>query len=202
MAKPKPDKKVVEQEAIDIVAHASQVQGIMDCIVNQLRVRAKHHDLSRLSDEELPYFAQATKLKSLPYGSKKYNDQLAIGSALRPALKHHYEHNRHHPEFHAAGIPGMNIVDIVEMLSDWLAAGMRHGPGHNIFHSINVNRMRFKIKKDLAQIMWNTAIDVFGEEPIEGEELSIIHRCGDCDHWQDTSYSHCQECRSMCLIEI
>ena len=202
MAKPKPSKEVLQQEKESIQQHIMTVAGTMDCVATMIRIRGKHHDASKLTDAELPYFAEANTLKQLPYGSKRYNDQLAIGSALRPALDHHYASNRHHPEHHEDGIAGMSIVDIIEMLSDWLAAGLRHGAGHNIFHSINVNRMRFKIKKDLAQIMWNTATTVFGEEPEEGEELSIIHKCGDCGNWQDTHYSHCQECRSMYLIEI
>jgi hypothetical protein len=192
--KPEVDRDVLDEERESTQAHCTMVGDIMKCVANIVVARGKVHDKSKFSDEELPYFAQATNLKKLPYGSKQYNDQLSIGSVLRPALDHHYANNRHHPEYHEDGIPGMNLVDLVEMMSDWLAAGMRHGPGHNIFNSINVNRMRFKIPRGMARIMWNTAIDIFGEEPEEGYEMVVIAECNKCGEWQDPQNPKCAKC--------
>jgi hypothetical protein len=191
MAKPNPSKEQLRSELEATQKHRSEVENILRCVSNQLRARGREHDKSKLTDKELPYFAQAQELKELRYGSKKYFASLA---RLKPALDHHYKNNRHHPEYHDNGIYDMNIVDIMEMLSDWLAASTRHGDDHSIFKSINFNRQRFKIKKDIAVIMWNSAIQVFGEEPEEGEELTIIFECIDCGHWQDPHNEWCSEC--------
>lgn len=202
MAKPNPSREELLAERDATQDHRMKVYSIMQCLSNQLLVRGKNHDRSKLTDKELPYFAAATALKELPYGSKKYNDQISIKSALRPALDHHYKNNRHHPEHHKNGIEDMNLIDILEMLSDWLAAGLRHGPDHNIFNSINVNRYRFRIKKDLAKIMWSTAIDVFGEEPEQGYEMCLINECKECGEWFDPQHTNCPKCYSLRVYEV
>lgn len=199
MAKPKPSKEQLRSELESTQQHRAEVNNILCCVTNQMRARGREHDKSKLTDKELPYFAEAQELKGLRYGSKKYFASLA---KLKPALDHHYKMNRHHPEHHENGIPDMNIVDVIEMLSDWLAATMRHGDDHDIFKSINFNRSRFKIKKDLAQIMWNTAIEVFGEEPEEGDHLTIIKECMFCNLWQDSQNDLCSECGCKDLREI
>jgi hypothetical protein len=39
--------------------------------------------------------------------------------AMGDGLKHHYAHNRHHPEFFGEdGVDGMSLVDVIEMLAD------------------------------------------------------------------------------------
>jgi hypothetical protein len=37
---------------------------------------------------------------------------------MAPALKHHYENNRHHPEHFKNNIDDMNLIDLIEMLCD------------------------------------------------------------------------------------
>jgi hypothetical protein len=199
MAKPKPSNEQLKLELEATQKHRAEVNNILHCVSNQLRSRGREHDKSKLSNKELPYFAEAQELKTLKYGSKKYFDSLA---KLKPALDHHYKNNRHHPEHHENGINDMTIVDVIEMLCDWLAATLRHDDDHNIFKSINFNRTRFKIKKDMSQIMWNTAVDVFGEEPEEGEELTIIYECLACNHWQDFRNAQCSECNYKGLREV
>jgi len=108
--KPELTKEELAAEREATITHQTMVQDIMKCVSNIVVARGRAHDKSKLSDKELPLFAQATSLKKLPYGSKQYNDQLSIGSMLRPALDHHYANNRHHPEHHEDGIPGMNLV--------------------------------------------------------------------------------------------
>ena len=60
------------------------------------------------------------KLKHSTYGTDEYKGFLA---GMGAGLEHHYAHNRHHPEHHAGGVHGMNLVDLIEMLADWKAAG-------------------------------------------------------------------------------
>ena len=75
---------------------------------------------------------------------------------MKPILDHHYKNNRHHPEYHKNGIDDMNLIDLVEMFCDWLAATKRHADG-DIMKSIKHNKDRFKMNEQLVKIFENTA---------------------------------------------
>lgn len=92
------------------------------------------------------------KLAASTYGSDEYKQML---SQMQPALQHHYAHNRHHPEFYANGIDGMNLIDLLEMFVDWYAATRRHNDG-DIYKSIEINRERFGMSDQLVQILKNS----------------------------------------------
>jgi hypothetical protein len=49
----------------------------------------------------------------------------------------------------------MDLIDIVEMLCDWLAATQRHNDG-DIGRSIDINEKRFGINDQLSQLFRNT----------------------------------------------
>lgn len=55
----------------------------------------------------------------------------------------------------ASGVNGMDLLDVVEMLCDWKAAGMRHADG-DILKSLKINRERFNIEPQLYEILVNT----------------------------------------------
>ena len=78
---------------------------------------------------------------------------------MKPALDHHYRFNKHHPEYYADGIKGMNLIDLVEMFCDWLAATKRHKDG-DIFESIKINKARFGYSGLLETIFLNTVEDL------------------------------------------
>ncbi len=93
------------------------------------------------------------KLAASTYGSDEYKAFLA---AMKPALDHHYAANSgHHPEGNPRGIQGMSLVDLTEMLCDWLAATRRHADG-DIRRSIEINQKRFGYGDELKQILLNT----------------------------------------------
>lgn len=53
------------------------------------------------------------------------------------------------------GIEGMTLLDVLEMLCDWKAAGERHANG-SIARSLEVNRTRFGVCGQLQRILENT----------------------------------------------
>ena len=55
----------------------------------------------------------------------------------------------------ASGIYGMSLLDVIEMLADWKAAGMRHANG-DITTSLEINKDRFGISEQLFIILKNT----------------------------------------------
>lgn len=133
--------------------HIAVVRSFLLDVVKELLDRAHGHDASKLVDPERDTFDVYTaKLRDTTYGSDEYRDCL---QGMSGALAHHYANNRHHPEHHADGIDGMNLIDLVEMICDWLAATKRHADG-DIGRSIEINQERFGYDDQLKRILLNT----------------------------------------------
>ncbi|MFW6242670.1 MAG: DUF5662 family protein [bacterium] len=137
----------------DTLKHIETINILLEKIIVELNNRCINHDKSKLQSPEKEAFDIYTpKLKDVTYGSDKYKQYLA---ELDIALKHHYSHNRHHPEHFENGINGMTLIDIIEMLADWKAATLRHNDG-SIIKSLEINKKRFNLSDDLYIIMLNT----------------------------------------------
>ena len=138
----------------DTKKHIGRVQWLIGRCRDNLRRRQELHDKSKLEDPEKQIFDEMTpKLKDSTYGSEEYKGFLA---KMKLALDHHYAHNSHHPEHYPNGIEGMSLLDLLEMLCDWKAAGERHANG-SIERSLEINRDRFKISPQLQSVLENTA---------------------------------------------
>lgn len=138
----------------DTDEHISKVQARMAEIVQHLKIRATLHDASkRMEPERSGYAALQVRLGDIRYGTPEYRAAL---DEARPVIEHHYAHNDHHPEYHAAGIAGMNLLSLLEMLADWKAAGERTKHG-SMRQSLDVNRRRFVADSQLFAILENTA---------------------------------------------
>jgi hypothetical protein len=137
----------------DTLEHINKViNNILFC-TSKLNALALKHDRTKLQEPEKSIFDEFTpKLKDVTYGSDEYKSYL---NQMQVALKHHYEYNSHHPEFHKNGIKGMNLIQLLEMFCDWLAATKRHKDG-NIIESIKKNKERFNYSDELERILLNT----------------------------------------------
>lgn len=134
--------------------HIRNVQLLMNETIRLLLIRARLHDISKFDDAERELFIKfSPKLSEVQYGSKEYKAMLA---QLRPALEHHNQHNHHHPEYFARGINGMSLIDLLEMLCDWIAASKR-SPDGDVIKSIELNQERFGYSDELKNFLLNTA---------------------------------------------
>jgi hypothetical protein len=153
-----PDGDLVADSRPATFEHSLRVGGLMIELVTDILGRATTHDLSKTRPPELEGFDRATwRLRTMAYDSPEY---AASRADLAPTLAHHYQHNSHHPEhFGDAGVCGMTLVDLVEMLADWKAASerMRTGTG-DLAKSIRINKERFGLCGQLTQILVNTAV--------------------------------------------
>jgi len=137
----------------DTNKHIERVSELIGGIRDELALRGTFHDASKTKDPEKPIFDEVTPLlRGMTYGSEEYKESIA---KMKPALDHHYGYNRHHPEHFENGIMDMNLIDILEMLADWKAAGERHADGC-IERSLEVNEERFQIPEALIIILKNT----------------------------------------------
>lgn len=138
----------------ETLKHIVKVRDNLNKMIESLLDRQTSHDMSKLKSPELELFDVYTKkLRRVTYGSKKYKQYL---QEMKPALSHHYECNRHHPEHFEYGILDMNLIDICEMFCDWFASCKRHEDG-DIFKSIEINKERFELGDQLESIFINTA---------------------------------------------
>jgi hypothetical protein len=108
--------------------HSQRVGELVIAVVKELRDHSTCHDRSKTEFSRGSGLRRITpKLKTSTYGSNEYKGYL---EAMGDGLKHHYAHNRHHPEFFGEdGVDGMTLVDLIEMLADWKAATERHEDG-------------------------------------------------------------------------
>lgn len=137
----------------DTEKHIETVRGFMSDVIGDLAARSLIHDGSKLDEPEKSMYDEFTpKLRGMTYGSDEYKECL---KAMGPALQHHYAVNTHHPEHFENGVNGMSLLDLIEMLADWKAAGMRHADG-NIEQSLEINRKRFGMSDQLFEIFKNT----------------------------------------------
>ena len=137
----------------DTFTHINQVRNLLEEVQENLVLRKIHHDASKLETPEKEMYDEFTpKLKAMTYGSDEYKASL---KEMGVALQHHYQVNSHHPEHFDSGVSGMSLMDLLEMLADWKAASLRHADG-DILKSLEINKKRFKMSDQLAEIFLNT----------------------------------------------
>lgn len=139
-----------------VVEHIHLVQKYLNECVQKLEFRANVHDVTKLGKEEKQLFDLLTPiLKIAPLGTPLYERSR---DALKVSLLHHYRHNSHHPEHYRAGVLGMDLFDLMEMLCDWKAANDRslnNGGQLSYIQSFDVLKKRFNIPKPLERILMN-----------------------------------------------
>lgn len=137
----------------DTLEHIGKVVARVHEFCDQLEVRAKAHDASKLAEpEKSGYDRLVTRLSEVEYGTDEYRAALA---EAKDTIAHHYAVNDHHPEHYENGIAGMTLPALVEMLCDWKAASERTKQG-SIVQSLAHNRQRFGIDDQLFSILENT----------------------------------------------
>lgn len=143
----------------DTLEHIGKVQDQLAAAIYSLQNRARVHDRSKLKEPEVSVFDRVTpQLQGSTYGSDEYKQFLAD---MKPALDHHYAKNSHHPEHFGNGIHGMNLLDLLEMLCDWIAATKRHDDG-DIRRSIEINQERFGYGDEIKGLLLNTLEELEG----------------------------------------
>jgi len=156
-----------DQHTLGVLAHKRTVARFIQYGIEDLYVEAITHDDSKFSDEEYDLYAQVTpKLKHLTFGSEEYKEAVR---EMAPAVKHHVEHNRHHPDGHEHGVEDMTLIDLFAMVCDWYAASLRP-PMNDIKASLPGSFRHFKIDLQLARIIENTVGRLGAHECAEGSQ--------------------------------
>ena len=90
-------------------------------LATQLLKRGCEHDNSKFDREEFIRMSQILK-------SRKFftNASTTLSDKEKEAIKHHWSHNRHHPEYFENS-DEMTELDILEMVCDWFARSLQYG---------------------------------------------------------------------------
>lgn len=109
-----------------IMQHKTRVSIIMTKIAREMIARGKSHDNSKFKSPEREIYSEnLPKLENAKFGSEEYNN--LVNGELAVAVQHHYRQNDHHPEHFEDGFFGMNLIQIMEMVSDWVAVSAEKG---------------------------------------------------------------------------
>lgn len=137
-----------------IKGHISRVRKHINTFVQLLLKRAINHDKSKLEEPELSWWKEMDKEPRYPYGSEEYKQKIKRWDKV---FKHHYKYNRHHPEHYEYGVSEMTLVDIVEMMCDWLG----YKDTIAISEALKVcdeQMRRYNIPDGIRQIIFNTLL--------------------------------------------
>ena len=137
-----------------IKGHISRVRRHINTFIQLLIRRAEKHDKSKLEEPELSWWKEMDKEPRYPYGSEEYKQKIKRWNKV---FKHHYQYNRHHPEHYEYGICEMTLIDIVEMMCDWLG----YKDTTTVTEALKVcdeQMARYNISEELRQIIFNTLL--------------------------------------------
>lgn len=140
----------------DTTQHIELVRAFIERATTQLTMRAAVHDASKFFEPERSIFRDNTANRDAsPFGTDAYRLHLL---RVKPALDHHYANNRHHPEYHANGVRDMTLIDLLEMVCDWMSASMKtlDGDVAAVHRAIRSNQERFGYSDDVAQLLHQT----------------------------------------------
>lgn len=135
--------------------HIARVNGLLTMFAEAIRKRGAQHDASKFDSAEMLPLARMQEIINreghVPFGSPAYLERKKM---LGPMLRHHYEHNSHHPEHYTDGVADMDLLDLCEMFFDWKAASERSGA-----RELNLSRCceTYQVNGMLANILFNTA---------------------------------------------
>jgi len=150
-----PDNAHAEKKyQAEIMLHQTDVFNLMQVVLDEVEYRQATHDKSKLRDEEFPTYAKIIpQMEGLPLGSP---ESKALVKKLGPALQHHYKHNRHHPEHFKNGVAGMHLIDLIEMICDWVTVNKAKGDGNIRKAMTGYLFQKHGIEGQLAEVLLNT----------------------------------------------
>lgn len=135
-----------------IISHKRAVQRWMQRFGIILLRRGEDHDNSKLEEPEFSGWCKMDEEPRYPYGSYEYKDKV---KRFNPLFIEHWRKNRHHPEYFNYNFNDMDLIDIIEMMCDWL------GYRDNITYTeasqlVSTQCDRYGFSDELKELILNT----------------------------------------------
>ena len=149
-------ESITKSSMLRIQDHISGVRRRVTLVCAALINRAITHDNSKYSEKELnAHISMGDEMNGIKYGTDAY---YAIKRKYESLSVEHFANNRHHPEYHPNGIDDMTLVDVIEMLCDWLTGS--ENTGTPVERSLEINEERYNISPQLMKLLRNTIRDL------------------------------------------
>lgn len=135
-----------------IKKHIERVRNRLSEFIFELYKRMKYHDASKLKEPEYSLWLRMDEEPRYKYGTREYKDKIRRNKRV---FDLHYAHNSHHPEHYSQGVLDMDLVDLIEMLIDWIS----YKDDISIKDAIELIEMqsdRYNLSEDLKCILKNT----------------------------------------------
>lgn len=154
----------------DVIEHKRRVMYWIRGFCVLLKSRAKLHDDSKLNDpaEKAMFDKWTPELKEREFGTDSYKVAL---DGMGEGISLHYKANRHHPEHYENGVDDMTLIDVVEMLADWMAAAQ----ARNTHVDLKNATERFGLSDQLVRIFANQLREE--DHWLEGTNAPIGYLC-------------------------
>ena len=171
------NNKISTKEYIE--SHISRVQKWISKFSGILFVRGLNHDKSKLIEPEFSLWKKMDEEPRYPYGTKEYQEKI---ERHKKVFEHHYRYNRHHPEHWYGFYSEMDLIDIIEMLCDWL------GYKEDITlpeaeELVKQQCKRYKFNKTFESLIFNTLKNYF-VIPTYEKEMNDFYRSLGLDKYE------------------
>lgn len=91
-------------------------------MATQILIRGSEHDNSKFDKDEFRKMSMLLKAESCRSFT---NASTQLSPEEQKAIKYHWSHNRHHPEYFENPSEEMTDIDLIEMVCDWFARSLQ-----------------------------------------------------------------------------
>lgn len=139
-----------------VICHKNEINILAHTFIKLFLDQINEHDNSKLKEPEISLFSSNISVftNDNEYLSVEYNELI---KQIDEGIQRHYSKNRHHPEHFENGIDDMNLIDLLDMLFDWMASNKKYKNNYEeIEKMIKKQQDRFDISPQLINILLNT----------------------------------------------
>lgn len=166
-----------------VTNHVKGVRFKLFSIASKLIQRARHHDESKLQEPEYSLWCKMDEESRYKYGTKEYKDKI---ERYKEVFDLHYAANRHHPEHYALGIDDMDLIDMIEMVCDWISY-KKDITIREAIEIIDIQGTRYNMSTQLMNILKNTLFNHFSTLVEQSKSYPDLKTSKDSKHLIDIS---------------
>lgn len=150
--------KNIEEYNQEQLEHIQLVQKLVFAFCNDLMERAIDHDTSKFSGKEYWTFVESKEALSKSQNGKDKDYQKYLTS---DAIQHHYQNNKHHPEYWDSLKEEMPIYEAIIMFFDWYARSLQKKESFDNFWEYNLEKLSNQSEaKNLVEYMKKFLVDL------------------------------------------
>lgn len=172
MGKENNNNQISTEEYVN--GHINRVQKWINKFTAVLFNRGIVHDKSKLREPEFSMWKKMDEEPRYKYGTKEYNEKI---NRYKEVFDLHYRQNRHHPEHWSGFYSEMDLIDVIEMLCDWLG----YKDDITIKEAeelVNMQCKRYEFNSTFQSLLYNTLKNYFTVSENEKSLNELLRKLG------------------------